>query len=62
MAKRATTHSIVPEGRVHSSILWVRGEKVILDTDLARLYGVEPRALMQAVRRNEERFPKDFAL
>lgn len=38
----------------------IRGAKVILDRDLAELYGVETRALKQAVRRNRERFPEDF--
>ncbi len=41
-------------------ILVLRGEKVLLDSDLALLYGVETRMLKQAVRRNAERFPKDF--
>jgi hypothetical protein len=39
---------------------WIRHEKVILDFDLAALYGVETRALKQAVRRNRGRFPEDF--
>jgi hypothetical protein len=39
---------------------WIRHEKVILDFDLAALYGVEARALNQAVKRNRARFPKDF--
>jgi hypothetical protein len=39
---------------------WIRHEKVILDFDLAALYGVETRALKQAVRRNRSRFPEDF--
>jgi hypothetical protein len=38
----------------------IRGERVILDSDLARLYGVETRVLKQAVRRNREKFPPDF--
>ena len=38
----------------------MRGQKVLLDTDLAALYGVETRALNQAVKRNLERFPVDF--
>ncbi|MFO1477995.1 MAG: ORF6N domain-containing protein [Verrucomicrobiota bacterium] len=42
--------------RVH----WIRHEKVILDFDLASLYGVEARALNQAVKRNSDRFPDDF--
>jgi hypothetical protein len=37
----------------------IRGEKVILDTDLATLYGVETRSLLQAVKRNRERFTSD---
>lgn len=41
-------------------IHWIRQEKVMLDRDLADLYGVETRALKQAVRRNIERFPEDF--
>ncbi len=41
-------------------IHWIRHEKVMLDRDLAALYGVETRALKQAVRRNAERFPDDF--
>ena len=40
----------------------VRGERVILDADLARIYGVETRTLNQAVRRNLEKFPPDFLL
>jgi ORF6N domain-containing protein len=43
-------------------ILLVRGQRVMLDTDLASLYGVEVKALNQAVRRNADRFPSDFML
>jgi len=43
-----------------SIIYFIRGEKVILDTDLAKLYDVETRVLKQAVRRNPDRFPSDF--
>jgi hypothetical protein len=50
----------VPLERVQSRILIVRGRKVLLDADLASLYGVETRVLNQAVRRNQERFPPDF--
>lgn len=39
----------------------VRGQRVILDSDLAGVYGVEPRALNQAVKRNQDRFPQEFA-
>jgi len=49
-----------PIERVESLILVIRGEKVILDADLAKLYGVSTKALNQAVRRNHSRFPADF--
>lgn len=41
-------------------IFYIRGQKIMLDFDLAQMYGVETRALKQAVRRNMDRFPKDF--
>ena len=47
---------------VASKILVIRGKKVMLDRDLAELYGLETRVLNQAVRRNAERFPEDFIL
>ena len=50
----------LPIERIENRILFVRGQKVLLDTDLAGLYGVETRALNQAVKRNLERFPADF--
>ena len=46
--------------RIERAILLLRGQKVILDSDLAALYGVETRVLKQAVRRNRKRFPSDF--
>ncbi len=46
--------------RIESRILMIRGQKVMLDSDLADLYGVEVRTLNQAVRRNLSRFPGDF--
>jgi hypothetical protein len=46
--------------RVERRIYLIRGGKVMLDYDLATLYGIETRALKQAVRRNNERFPGDF--
>lgn len=52
--------NIVPVERIEQKILMIRGEKVMLDSDLAMLYGVETRALNQAVKRNKDRFPKDF--
>lgn len=53
---------IVPVEIVEQKIYLVRGHKVMLDRDLAELYGVETRVLNQAVRRNIERFPEDFML
>ena len=50
----------IPVERIERAILFLRGHKVMLDSDLAALYGVETRVLMQAVNRNSERFPKDF--
>lgn len=46
--------------RIERAIVVLRGHKVILDSDLAALYGVETRVLVQAVKRNLERFPEDF--
>jgi hypothetical protein len=51
---------ILKESNLASLIYFIRGEKVMLDTDLAKLYDVETRVLKQAVRRNLDRFPKDF--
>lgn len=56
----ADSPSLVPYEAIESRMLLIRGHKIMLSPDLARLYGVEPRALLQAVRRNEERFPEDF--
>lgn len=50
----------VPMEKIREAILLVRGQKVMLDRDLAMLYGVETRVLNQAVKRNRERFPDDF--
>jgi hypothetical protein len=58
--KTSKDKSLIPLGRIERSILMIRGQKVMLDRDLAQLYGVETRALNQAVRRNIGRFPEDF--
>lgn len=50
----------IPLVRIESRIYLIRGEKVLLDRDLAELYGVETGALNRAVQRNSERFPVDF--
>jgi hypothetical protein len=54
------TQALVPVERIEAMILVLRGEKVILDAEIAGLYGVETRAVVQAVKRNRERFPEDF--
>jgi len=46
--------------QITQTILFIRGAKVLLDEDLAVLYGVETKALVRAVKRNVERFPEDF--
>ena len=50
----------IPSERIERAILLIRGQKVMLDADLAELYGVPTKALNRAVRRNAERFPADF--
>ena len=52
--------SLIPEKQILKIIIFVRGEKVILDSDLATLYGVETRRLNEQVRRNIDKFPDDF--
>jgi hypothetical protein len=51
---------LIPPERIEKAILLIRGQKVMLDTDLAALYEVETRTLVQAVKRNLDRFPDDF--
>ena len=51
---------LVPPERIERSILLIRGHKVILDSDLAGLYGVTTKRLNEQVRRNLSRFPEDF--
>ncbi len=52
--------SLVLEKRILKIIIIVRGEKVIMDSDLAKLYGVETRRLNEQIRRNIDKFPDDF--
>ena len=59
MAKKEL-QALVIEQKILNRIYVVRGEKIMLDRDLAELYGIETRVLKQAVKRNMERFPKDF--
>ncbi len=52
--------SVVAVEKIERAILLIRGQKIILDRDLAGLYGVETKQLKRAVRRNIDRFPADF--
>ena len=52
--------AVVPIGRIENRILLIRGEKVIVDADLAQFYGVPTKRLNEQVKRNKARFPKDF--
>jgi hypothetical protein len=55
-----TSHSLMLREGIQQRIYLLRGEKVMLSTDLARLYQVAPRVLVQSVKRNADRFPNDF--
>ena len=52
--------SLIPLERIERAIIVVRGEKVMLDSELAEIYGVETKRLNEQVRRNLNRFPQDF--
>ena len=54
------TKAIIPQEDIEQKIFLIRGHRVMLSITLAELYGVEVRALVQAVKRNIERFPEDF--
>ena len=51
---------MIPDEVVMDKIYLIRGKKVMIDRDLAKLYNVETKVLKQAVRRNSDRFPEDF--
>lgn len=55
-----TQQTMLPTLIIQQKIYVIRGEQVMLDSDLAEMYGMETRALKQAVRRNINRFPSDF--
>jgi ORF6N domain len=59
---KASRTSVVGVEDISRAILVVRGHKALLDAELAALYGVDTRALLQAVKRNRERFPADFMI
>ena len=52
--------ALISTETIEKRILFLRGKKVMIDSDLAELYGVETRSLKQAVKRNRKRFPEDF--
>ena len=58
--KKILSPTSTPLVSIDSSILQIRGHKVMIDTDLAALYGVPTKALNQAIKRNARRFPQDF--
>ncbi|MFA4818115.1 MAG: ORF6N domain-containing protein [Parcubacteria group bacterium] len=58
--KKNSKIMLVPEDVIEGRIYFIRGRKAMLDSDLAKLYGVELKALNQAVKRNVKRFPDDF--
>ena len=62
MEELLVTKQITPHESVINKILLIRNQKVMLDRDLATLYGVETRVLKQSVKRNKKRFPPDFLI
>ncbi len=59
-SRKKVKTSLIPDERIMSKIYFIRGQKVLLDQDLAMLYGVETRRLNEQVKRNMKRFPDDF--
>jgi hypothetical protein len=60
MVKNVKNKSLIPPEKIEHAILFIREQKIMLDSDLAELYGVTTKVLNQAVKRNRGRFPKDF--
>jgi phage regulator Rha-like protein len=60
MPRKPSVALALPEKDIVNRIFFIRGQKVMIDRDLAEMYGVETRVLKQAVRRNITRFPEDF--
>jgi hypothetical protein len=58
--KMSKTRSLIPIERIENRIFLIRGQKVMLDADLAELYGVTTKRLNEQVKRNRARFPEDF--
>jgi hypothetical protein len=61
MGRRRSTRAVLAPDEIERAIHIIRGQRVMLDADLASLYGVTTSALNQAVKRNADRFPDDFA-
>ena len=61
MAKKKTSSELLPQDVIEQAIYFVRGQRVMLDADLAKLYGVPTFRLNEQVARNRKRFPIDFA-
>lgn len=58
--KKKSASKILPVGQIAQRILWIRERKVILDADLAELYGTQTKRLNEQIKRNSDRFPDDF--
>ena len=58
--KKLSGAGLIPEDVIENKILLIRGKKVMVDRDLAKLYGVTTKRLNEQVKRNIERFPEDF--
>ena len=61
MAKKKSSSELLPQDAIEQAIYLVRGQRVMLDSDLAKLYGVPTFRLNEQVARNRKRFPVDFA-
>jgi hypothetical protein len=61
MARKSDDQALAPVEQIERSIHVIRGQRVMLDADLAKLYGITTKVFNQAVRRNRDRFPADFA-
>jgi hypothetical protein len=61
MAKKKTSRQVATAVEIERSILVIRGQRVMLDSDLAKLYGVPTYRLNEQVSPNKDRFPEDFA-
>jgi hypothetical protein len=56
----STTHELIIQERITKAIYWIRDQKVMIDSELADMYGVETKRLNEQVKRNLDRFPADF--